>query len=80
MEKKSGMSSVDMRNIFNTNEANIALEKVCNECGGTGKDWYDDNQGNPCWKCNGTGHIATNEGKAILQLLAHHQGELLAFA
>jgi DnaJ-class molecular chaperone len=65
-----------MTNLFNTE----VLEKVCNECGGTGQDWYDDNQGNPCWKCQGTGHIATNEGKAILLLIAHHQEELLQFA
>lgn len=65
-----------MRNILE----NINLEKSCDECGGTGRDWYDDAQGEPCWKCNGTGHIATNEGKAILQLIAHHQGHLLQFA
>ena len=65
-----------MRNILE----NINLEKSCDECGGTGRDWYDDAQGEPCWKCQGTGHIATNEGKAILQLIAHHQGNLLQFA
>jgi len=66
-----------MSNLFNTT---TALEKECNECGGTGRDWYDDGMGEPCWKCQGTGHIATNEGKAILQLIAHNQGSLLQFA
>jgi len=56
------------------------LEKTCDECGGTGRDFYDDGQGEPCWKCQGTGHVATEDGKAILQLFAHHQGALLQFA
>jgi DnaJ-class molecular chaperone len=56
------------------------LEKTCDECGGTGRDWYDEGIGEPCWKCQGTGHVATNEGKAILQLIAHHQNDLLQFA
>lgn len=64
-----------MNNPFNTK-----LEKTCDECGGTGQDFYDDGQGEPCWKCQGSGHIATDEGKAILQLLAHHQKDLLQFA
>lgn len=65
-----------MNNLFKQN----TLEKACNECGGTGTDWYDEGQGEPCWKCQGTGHVATDEGKAILQLIAHHQGNLLTFA
>jgi DnaJ-class molecular chaperone len=56
------------------------LENTCDECGGTGRDWYDEGQGEPCWKCQGTGHVATAEGKAILQLLVHHQGHLTQFA
>jgi len=56
------------------------LEKVCAECGGSGKDWYDENQGKPCWKCDGTGHVVTDEGKAILQLIAHHPIRLTQFA
>jgi len=65
-----------MKNILFNNK----LEKACDECCGTGQDFYDDGIGEPCWKCQGTGHIATEEGKAILQLLAHHQGHLLQFA
>ena len=63
-----------MKHILNTK-----LEKTCNECGGSGLDWNDD-QGAPCWLCQGSGHVATDEGKAILQLIAHNQGSLLQFA
>lgn len=56
------------------------LERMCDECGGTGSDWYDDAQGEPCWKCQGSGHIATKEGMAILQLFAHHRKDLLNYA
>jgi DnaJ-class molecular chaperone len=65
-----------MKNLFTKS----TLEKACDECGGTGTDWYDDGQGEPCWKCQGTGHVATEEGKAILQLIAHHSKGILEYA
>jgi len=65
-----------MKHLFNKN----ALEKACDECGGTGTDWYDEGLGEPCWKCQGTGHVATEEGKAILQLIAHHSKGILEYA
>jgi len=64
----------------NTNTKFNELEKPCDECGGTGRDWYDEGIGTPCWKCNGTGHIATETGRAILQLFAHQHSNLLQFA
>ena len=57
-----------------------ALEKVCDECGGSGRDWYAYDKCDPCWKCNGSGYVTTDEGKAILSLLIHHQGKMLSFA
>ena len=65
-----------MNTIFNTSNA---LEKSCDECGGTSRNWYDEGSGEPCWKCQGSGHIVTAEGKAILQLFAHHQGQLVQY-
>ena len=64
-----------MKNIF----SKMQLEKSCDECGGTGSDWYDEGFGKPCWKCQGTGHVATDEGKSILQLIAHNQGSILQY-
>ena len=65
-----------MKNLFTKN----TLEKACDECGGTVSDWYDEGLGEPCWKCQGTGHVATEEGKAILQLIAHHSKGILEYA
>jgi DnaJ-class molecular chaperone len=62
------------------NTPKLNLEKTCDECGGTGRDFYDEGWGTPCWKCNGSGHVVTKDGAAILQLFAHQQGSLLQFA
>lgn len=50
----------------------IALEKICPICGGSGKRFPDIEESKlPCDSCTG-GYLPTHEGKVILQFVLFH--------
>jgi len=56
----------------------VPLEKICDSCKGNGRKWDDDCINEDCETCFGTGKVATEEGTAILELIANHQKQIIA--
>jgi hypothetical protein len=48
------------------------LEIHCEECDGTGGEWWNNGKACYCRKCNGAGYVPTEAGKRVIALMRHN--------